>query len=68
MDDKKKYRRSVVAIACYVLAAAMFVYICFTAGSTVNQINEYYAQYGMEAKKNRRITPAVSCGFKPSPG
>jgi hypothetical protein len=55
-DNNKKYRRSALSIVCYVLAALMLVYIIYTGGSTVAQINQYYAQYGMKAQPMEYIT------------
>jgi hypothetical protein len=46
MDNSKKvYRKSGVTIACYVFAVFLLIYMCYTAGNTVGQINDYYAQY-----------------------
>ena len=56
MDKIKIYRRSGVSVACYVFAAIILIYTCYTAGGTVNQINEYYAQYGMSAQASEYIT------------
>lgn len=55
-DKKKKFRRSPVTIVCYVLAALMLIYACYQAGTTIHQINEYYAQYGMKATPVEYIT------------
>lgn len=57
MDNSiKKYRKSGVATVCYVFAAILLLYTCYLAGSTVGQINEYYAQYGMSAKPMEYVT------------
>ncbi len=57
MDNKNKiYRKSGVSIACYVFAAILLIYTCYTAGSTVSQINGYYAQYNMSAQASEYIT------------
>lgn len=57
MDNNTKiYRKSGVAIACYVFAAILLIYTCYTAGSTVGQINEYYAGYGMSAQPMEYVT------------
>lgn len=45
----KKFRRSPVAIACYVIAALLAVYFLAVIFSTLSTINEYYAQYDMRA-------------------
>ena len=55
-DNNKKYRRSALSIACYALAALMMLYIIYTAGSTVAQINQYYAQYDMKAQPMEYLT------------
>ena len=57
MDNNKKvYRKSGVTIACYVFAAILLLYTCYLAGTTVGQINEYYAAYGMSAKPMEYVT------------
>lgn len=57
MDDmNKKYRRAGVAVVCYVIAAILLIFTCYTAGSTVAQINEYYAAYGMSAQPMEYVT------------
>ena len=48
--SEKKFRMSPLAIACYAIACLTVIYMFYLAGSTVSQINEYYAQYGMSAK------------------
>ena len=55
-DKKKKFRRSPVTVICFVLAALMLIYACYQGGSTVHQINDYYAQYGMKAKPAEYLT------------
>ena len=55
-DKKKKFRRSPVTVVCYVLAALMLIYACYQAGTTIHQINDYYAQYGMKATPVEYIT------------
>ena len=55
-DNKKKFRRSAVAVICYVLAALMLIYTCYQIGSTIHTINEYYAQYGMKATPVEYLT------------
>ncbi|MBE6042027.1 MAG: hypothetical protein E7220_05850 [Clostridiales bacterium] len=45
----KKFRKSPIAIICYVLAALLFVYFCYMAATTVAQIRDYYGSYGMSA-------------------
>ena len=49
-DNGKKYRRSALSIACYVITLLMLLYIVYLAGSTSAQINQYYAQYDMKAQ------------------
>lgn len=56
MDKNKKiYRRSGISVACYVFAVILLIYTCYTAGNTVSQINNYYAQYGMGAQPTEYI-------------
>ena len=55
-DKKKKFRRSPVTVICFVLAALMLIYACYQGGSTIHQINDYYAQYGMKAKPAEYLT------------
>ena len=63
--DEKKYRRSKVSVACYVIAALMFGYVCFQIGSTVQTINEYYAQYGMSAQPIEYVTYTLQAALQP---
>lgn len=49
-STEKKFRISPLTIVCYAIAAFIVIYMCYIAGSTVNQINEYYAQFEMSAK------------------
>ena len=63
--DEKKYRRSGISVACYVIAALMFVYVCFQIWSTVQTINEYYAQYGMSAEPLEYVTYALQSALQP---
>lgn len=67
MDKKneKKFIQSPVAIICYVLAALMVVYACYQGGSTVKQINEYYASYGMSAKPMEYVTYVLQGMLEP---
>ena len=46
----KKFMQSPIAIACYVFAALMLVYACYQAGSTIDQINQYYLSMGTQAR------------------
>lgn len=45
----KKFRRSPIAIACYVLSAAFMAYFLTIVVSTIVTINQYYAAYDMSA-------------------
>ena len=67
MDKKneKKFIQSPVAIICYVLAALMLIYACYQGGSTVNQINEYYAGYGMSAKPTEYVMYVFQAMLEP---
>ena len=63
--DGKKYRRSVVSVACYVIAILMFGYVCYQIGTTVQTINEYYAQYGMSAQPLEYVTYTLQSALQP---
>lgn len=63
--DDKKYRRSVVSVACYVIAILMFGYVCYQIGTTVQTINEYYAQYGMSAQPLEYVTYTLQSALQP---
>ena len=67
MDKKneKKFIQSPVAVACYVIAALMLIYACYQGGSTVGQINEYYAGYGMSAKPMEYVTYVFQAMLEP---
>ena len=65
MNKAKKYRRSKIAIACYVLAFLMLAYACYTIGNTVATINQYYAQYDMNATPQEYITYILQGGLQP---
>ena len=61
----KVYAQSPIAIVCYVLAALMVLYACYTAGNTVKQINEYYGSYGMTASGKDYITYVAQAMLDP---
>ena len=63
-NEGKKYRRSPISIVCYVLAAIMLVYVCYTIVSTVQTINEYYAQYGMSAQPIEYVTYSLQAALQ----
>lgn len=62
---EKKYRRSAVSVACYVIAALMFGYVCYQIGTTVQTINEYYSQYGMSAQPLEYVTYTLQSALQP---
>ncbi len=62
---EKKYRRSAISVACYVLAAVMLAYVCYTIGNTVQTINDYYAQYGISAQPMEYITYCLQSALQP---
>lgn len=64
-NPEKKYRRSVISIVCYVLAATMLSYVCYTIGNTVHTINDYYAQYGISAQPMEYITYCLQSALQP---
>lgn len=63
--DGKKYRRSGISVACYVIAILMFGYVCYQIGTTVQTINEYYAQYGMSAQPLEYVTYTLQSALQP---
>lgn len=63
--EDKKYRRSGISVACYVLAAAMLVYVFYLIGGTVQTINEYYGQYGINAQPMEYITYSLQAALQP---
>ena len=66
MDNNgKKYRRSVFSIVCYALAVLMLFYIVYTTGSTIAQINQYYAQYDMQAQPTEYVTYVIQSIIEP---
>lgn len=64
MKDKK-FRRSGISVACYVIAAIMLVYVCYQIGNTVSTINEYYAQYEMNATAMEYLTYCGQAALEP---
>lgn len=65
MNTEKKYKGSVWATICYVLAALMLIYTCYQAGNTVKTINDYYAQYQMTAKPMEYVTYILQSTLEP---
>lgn len=63
--DEKKYRRSGISVACYVIAALMLGYVCYQIGTTVNTINEYYASYSMSAQPMEYVTYSLQSALQP---
>ena len=63
--NEKKFIQSPIAIICYILAALMLIYACFQGGSTVKQINDYYAIYGMNAKPSEYFTYVLQAMLDP---
>lgn len=61
----KKFRKSPIAIACYVLAAAFAAYFMTIVVSTVVTINQYYAQYEMSATASEVIGYLFQNGLAP---
>ncbi len=50
--NEKKFRRSGIAIACYVVAALLLVYTCFTFVSTLTYLSSMFGQYGTTMGQN----------------
>ena len=62
---EKVYKQSPVAICCYVIAAALLVYACYMAGSTVSQIKQYYSGYGMDPSAKEYFTYVLQAMIDP---
>lgn len=65
MSNEKKYRRSGIAIVCYILSALMLVYTCYLIGNTISTINNYYAQYEMSATFGETFGYIVQSALEP---
>ena len=61
----KKFRRSPVAIACYVLAALTAAYFIAVIFSTMSTIHQYYAQYQMSAGFGETVGYLLQNGLSP---
>ncbi len=61
----KKFRRSPISIACYVLAAAFAAYFITIVISTIVTINQYYAQYEMSATVSEVVGYLFQNGLAP---
>ena len=61
----KKFRRSPVAIACYVLAAVFAAYFVSVVIVTISTITEYYAAYGMSAGAGEVLEYLFQQGLTP---
>ncbi len=46
MNDKE-CKKPGIAMACYVVAAVLFIYAFYSIGSTIAYLNSYFAQYGL---------------------
>ncbi len=65
MSEEKKYKKSIIAIACYVFAALLLIYVCYIAGNTISTVNQYYAQYGISATAGEYVTYIIESGLTP---
>ena len=65
VKEEKVYKQSWIAIVCYVAAAAMLIFACYTAGATVKQINEYYSSYGMDPTAKEYVTYVLQAMVDP---
>ena len=61
----KKFRKSPIAIACYVIAALVAVYFIAIMFSTIHSINEYYATYQMKAGLGETLGYLLQNGLGP---
>lgn len=50
--NEKKFIRSKIAIACYVLAGLLLVYTFYTIGSTIAYLAQYFQAYGTSFTAN----------------
>ena len=61
----KQFKRSPIAIVCYVFAAIVAVYFVAVTVSTLSTIHEYYAQYGMKAGFGETMGYLLQNGLDP---
>lgn len=65
MEKEKVYKQSPIAVACYVIAAALLIYAFYTGGNTVSQIKEYYGGYGISATPKEYVTYVLQAVIDP---
>lgn len=61
----KKFKKSPIAIVCYVFAAIFAVYLISTEVSSVHSIYEYYAPYDMTPGFSEVLMYAIQQGITP---
>lgn len=61
----KKFRKSPIAIVCYVFAAIFIAYFASVVVTTITTINEYYAAYGMSASFGEVVAYLFQQGLTP---
>lgn len=54
LNMNKKFRKSPIAIACYVIAALILIYTISTIVGTVTYLQDYFAAYGMTMASNMK--------------
>ena len=63
--EMKQFRKSPIAIACYVISALFAVYFLFICVNTIITINQYYASYDMSAGFGETLGYIVQSGLSP---
>lgn len=61
----KKFKKSPIAIVCYVIASIFTVYFIAVIFSTLHSINEYYASYDMQAGFGETLGYLLQNGLGP---
>ena len=61
----KQFRKSPIALACYIISALLLVYFLFVCATTISTINQYYASYDMKASFGETLGYLVQSGLSP---
>ena len=61
----KKFKKSPIAIVCYIIASIFAVYFIAVIFSTLHSINEYYASYDMQAGFGETLGYLLQNGLGP---
>lgn len=63
--EEKKFRKSGIVIALYVIAFLTLVYAFYLIGTTLSQVFEYYGQYGMAPKFGEVLVYILQAAYQP---